>query len=87
MEKNYTVFEHAKRGTRFFTGYSTNTQDGVFIIVKHCETSNEAQECCYERHETNMLYYAKDMAADMRIPFMNPMLESVISFDDLMDLK
>lgn len=57
----YTVFEHVVRGTRFFTNYSPNNNVKELKIVKHTETTEEAQGICDERRSTNLFYFFNTM--------------------------
>jgi hypothetical protein len=57
----YTVFEHTERGTRFFTSYCPEDDTEGLKIVKHVETTEEAQAICREREKLNWGYFWSDM--------------------------
>jgi len=48
----YTVLEN-RRGGRFCTSFSTDFKKEWYMFVKHCETLDEAQKLCEQKHIEN----------------------------------
>ena len=61
----YTVYENIKKGTRFFSSYSTKEPPSRLKIIKHVETIEEAQAVCAEHEDINWKDYWDRMRKQM----------------------
>lgn len=64
---NFTVFEHRINGNRTITPYCPNNEVSELITLKHCVTSEEAEEICNETKERNILQYLRSLYGDSYI--------------------
>ena len=63
---NFTIFENIENGTRFYSNYSEDVidEDNIirFKIIKHCESSNEAESICNVKSNLNYYHFLKNLS-------------------------